>query len=56
MLGGRSFQLARIFGIRIGADTSWFIALFVLILLHAYRESQANSAGTAGPTATPPVA
>src|SRR5436305_7695279 len=35
MLGGRSFQLARIFGIRIGADTSWFIALFVLILLQS---------------------
>jgi Zn-dependent protease len=35
MLGGRSFQLARIFGIRIGANTSWFIALFVLILIQS---------------------
>ena len=35
MLGGRSFQLARIFGIRIGADASWFVALFLLIWLES---------------------
>ena len=29
--GGGSFQLARIFGIRIGVDLSWFIVLFVII-------------------------
>ena len=29
--GGSSFQLARIFGIRIGVDLSWFIVLFVII-------------------------
>ena len=29
--GGSSFQLARIFGIRIGVDVSWFIVLFVII-------------------------
>ena len=31
MLGGRSIPLVRIFGIRIGVDPSWFIALFLFI-------------------------
>ena len=31
--GGSSIQLARIFGIRIGASPSWFFVLFVLIYL-----------------------
>ncbi|HWH45854.1 MAG TPA: site-2 protease family protein [Thermoleophilaceae bacterium] len=31
MLGGRSIQLARVFGIRIGVDASWFIVLFLVI-------------------------
>jgi Zn-dependent protease len=31
MFGGGSFQLARIFGIRIGIDFSWFIVLFLII-------------------------
>jgi Zn-dependent protease len=31
MFGGGSFQLARIFGIRIGVDWSWFIVLFLII-------------------------
>jgi len=31
MLGGRSIPLARIFGIRIGVDPSWFLALFLFI-------------------------
>ena len=35
MLGGRSIQLARVFGIRIGADTSWFIFLFLIIWLQS---------------------
>jgi Zn-dependent protease len=35
VLGGRSIQLARVFGIRIGADTSWFIFLFLIILLQS---------------------
>jgi Zn-dependent protease len=30
-MGGRSVQLARVFGIRIGADPSWFIVLFLLV-------------------------
>jgi Zn-dependent protease/CBS domain-containing protein len=40
VLGGRSIQLARVFGIRIGADTSWFIFLFLLIWLqsNSYRD------------------
>jgi Zn-dependent protease len=31
MLGGSSFQLARVFGIRIGVDLSWFVVLFLII-------------------------
>lgn len=31
--GGSSIQIARIFGIRIGASPSWFVVLFVLIYL-----------------------
>jgi Zn-dependent protease len=35
VLGGRSIQLARVFGIRIGADASWFIFLFLIIWLQS---------------------
>ena len=40
MLGGRSIQLARVFGIRIGVDTSWFIFLFLVIWFRsqAYKD------------------
>lgn len=31
MFGGGSIQLARIFGIRIGVDVSWFVVLFLII-------------------------
>jgi Zn-dependent protease len=31
MFGGGSIQLARVFGIRIGVDFSWFIVLFLII-------------------------
>jgi Zn-dependent protease len=31
MFGGGSIQLARVFGIRIGVDWSWFIVLFLII-------------------------
>jgi len=31
MLSGRSIPLARVFGIRIGVDPSWFLALFLFI-------------------------
>lgn len=44
MLGGRSIQLARVFGIRIGVDTSWFIVLFLVIwsLAGAFDEVVSN--------------
>jgi Zn-dependent protease len=32
-MGGRSIQLGRIFGIRVGVNPSWFVVLFVLIWL-----------------------
>src|SRR6266550_4200133 len=40
MLGGRSIKLARIFGIRIGVDASWFVFLFLVIWLETgyYRD------------------
>jgi Zn-dependent protease len=31
MLGGTTLQLARVFGIRIGVDVTWFIVLFLII-------------------------
>jgi Zn-dependent protease len=31
MFGGSSIQLARVFGIRIGVDPSWFVILFLII-------------------------
>jgi Zn-dependent protease/CBS domain-containing protein len=31
MIGGRSIQLVRVFGIRIGVDPSWFLVLFLVI-------------------------
>jgi Zn-dependent protease len=31
VLGGGSIQLARVFGIRIGVDPSWFVVLFLII-------------------------
>jgi Zn-dependent protease len=39
--GGRSIQLARIFGIRIGANPSWFIVLFLIIwsLSNQYKDA-----------------
>jgi Zn-dependent protease len=37
VLGGRSIQLARVFGIRIGADTSWFVFLFLIIWLQSQQ-------------------
>ena len=40
MLGGSSFQLGRIFGIRIGVNASWFLILFLFIfwLSQTYTE------------------
>jgi Zn-dependent protease len=38
--GGRSIQLVRVFGIRIGVDVSWFLFLFVVIYFRseAYKD------------------
>src|SRR4051795_3323207 len=33
MLSGRSIPLVRVFGIRVGVDPSWFLALFLFIWL-----------------------
>lgn len=49
VFGGRSIQLARIFGIRIGANPSWFFVLFVLIYLLSgyFRDVVGGSQGQA---------
>src|SRR3954453_2416357 len=45
MLGtGSSFQLARVFGIRIGVNASWFIVLFLFIYL--FQGSFRDTLGT----------
>jgi Zn-dependent protease len=42
MFGGSSIQLARVFGIRIGVDYSWFLVLFLIIWsLSGYYEDAA---------------
>jgi Zn-dependent protease len=40
VFGGRSIQFARVFGIRIGVDVSWFVFLFVVIYFRseAYKD------------------
>ena len=45
MLGGRSIPLVRVFGIRIGVDPSWFLALFLFIwwLTDYYRTALPGS-------------
>ncbi len=45
MLGGRSIPLVRVFGIRIGVDPSWFLALFLFIwwLSDYYRTAMTGS-------------
>jgi Zn-dependent protease len=49
VFGGRSIQLARVFGIRIGANPSWFFVLFVLIYLLSgyFRDVVGGSQGQA---------
>ena len=46
MLGGGSIQIARVFGIRIGASPSWFVVLFILIyiLSSSFTESTGGTA------------
>jgi Zn-dependent protease len=45
MFGGGSIQLARVFGIRIGVDVSWFLVLFLIIytLSDYYQDVGAGS-------------
>jgi Zn-dependent protease len=45
VFGGGSIQLARVFGIRIGVDPSWFLVLFLIIysLTNYYEEVGAGS-------------
>jgi Zn-dependent protease len=44
MFGGGSIQLARVFGIRIGVDVSWFFVLFLIIYsMTGYYEDVAPS-------------
>jgi Zn-dependent protease len=45
VFGGGSIQLARVFGIRIGVDVSWFLVLFLIIytLTDFYRDVGAGS-------------
>ncbi|MFL5886690.1 MAG: site-2 protease family protein [Thermoleophilaceae bacterium] len=54
MLSGRSIQIARIFGIRIGVDTSWFLIVFFLIwwLSDSYRNVFPGQEGKAFVLAT----
>jgi Zn-dependent protease len=50
MLSGRSIPLVRVFGIRVGVDPSWFIALFLFIWwLTGYYEDALPGNGTTGP-------
>ena len=45
MFGGSSFQIARVFGIRIGVDFSWFLILFLIIwnLSDYYKDAAPDS-------------
>jgi Zn-dependent protease/CBS domain-containing protein len=48
-MGGGSIQLARLFGIRIGASPSWFVVLFVMVYLLSdyFADALGGSAGQA---------
>jgi len=57
MGGGKSFQLFRISGIRVGVDASWFVILFLLIfLLHSNFRSALSSASDGAAYATAVIA
>ncbi len=51
MLGGGSFTLFRVRGIKIGVDWSWFLVLFLLILWMS--QSYGNLLGESGSASTP---
>ena len=47
--GGSSIQIARLFGIRIGASPSWFVVLFILIyVLSGYFTDRTDGSATEG--------
>jgi len=49
MFGGRSIQLGKVFGIRIGVDPSWFLALFLFIWwLSGYYQDVPGNGNTLG--------
>ena len=53
-MGGGSIQLARIFGIRIGASPSWFFVLFLMIYsLSGYFHDVLARLATPPPTSSP---
>ena len=55
--GGGSIQLARVFGIRIGVTTSWFLVLFffIFVLSGSFRQTLDSSDSTAYVTAVASV-
>jgi Zn-dependent protease len=55
--GGGSIQLARVFGIRIGVTTSWFLVLFffIFVLSGSFRDTLNSSDTTAYATAVASV-
>src|SRR4051812_13948039 len=55
--GGKSIQLARVFGIRVGVTTSWFLVLFlfIFVLSGSFRETLDSSDTTAYATAVASV-
>ena len=55
--GGGSIQLARVFGIRIGVTTSWFLVLFffIFVLSGSFRDTLDSSDTTAYATAVASV-
>src|SRR6476619_800093 len=55
--GGGSIQLARVFGIRVGVTTSWFLVLFffIFVLSSSFRQTLDSSDTTAYITAVASV-
>jgi Zn-dependent protease len=55
--GGGSIQLARVFGIRVGVTTSWFVVLFlfIFVLSGSFRQTLDSSDTTAYATAVASV-
>lgn len=45
VLGGRSIKLARVFGVRVGVDASWFVVLFLVIFILSRQLNRAFPTG-----------